>query len=341
VTRRTTLMDVAQRAGVSRTTASFVLAGRRDMRISPDTEQRVIQAARELDYRPNLLARSLRTNLSQTVGLISDTIASDVFAGNMIRSSLVTALNNDHLLFVGESEGDEAVETQLIQSMLDRGVSGFIYASMFTREVRLNPLLVNRPLVLLNCVTQDAPVSSVVPAELQGGRAAVRALLEHAHRDSIYLVGETPDDVIAGRERLVGIREELAAAGVELAGQVPSRWWPEPSYEAVSKLLATEAAPTAFICMNDRVAMGTYQACHDAGLVIPRDVSVVSFDNSDLASWCRPQMTSVALPHLEMGRRAVELLLQPEPVPQTHLVEMPLVMRESVTTPRTRQHELV
>src|SRR4029079_3732164 len=91
-TPRVTLMDVAQRAGVSRTTASFVMTGRRDMRISNDAEQRVKQAARELNYRPSLLARSLRTTVSQTIGLLSDVVASEPFAGEIIRGSMATAL---------------------------------------------------------------------------------------------------------------------------------------------------------------------------------------------------------------------------------------------------------
>src|SRR6195952_2178565 len=103
--QRITLMDVAVRAGVSRTTASFVMTGRRDMRISNEAEQRVLQAARELDYRPNLLARSLRTNLSQTIGLLSDVIASESFAGEVVRGSMTTALLHDHLMFMGETEG--------------------------------------------------------------------------------------------------------------------------------------------------------------------------------------------------------------------------------------------
>ena len=145
-TPRVTLLDVAQRAGVSRTTASFVMTGRRDMRISSDAEQRVLQAARELNYRPSLLARSLRTNLSQTIGLISDVIATEVFAGEVIRGSMATALLHDHLMFIGETEGDPEVEKRLVQSMLDRGVGGFVYASMYTRNVRVSKTLRDQPI---------------------------------------------------------------------------------------------------------------------------------------------------------------------------------------------------
>ncbi len=334
VRQRVTLMDVAARAGVSRTTASFVMTGRRDMRISSAAEQRVLQAARELDYRPNLLARSLRTNLSQTIGFISDVVATEPFAGYLIRSSMTTALLHDHLLFVGESEGDAEVEQQLVRSMLDRGVGGFLYASSYTREVDVTALFDSHRVVLLNCLPAADDATAVVPDEEAGGRLAAGALLEAGHRDGIVLLGETPDDVVAGRERRRGIEAALAAAGTGLAGEVATRWWPEPAYEATRRLLAEGPPPRALVALNDRVALGAYQALAEAGLSVPGDVSVVSFDDSDLAAWLRPGLTGVGIPHLEMGRRATELLLAPSAAPAVHRVAMPLVTRESVAPPR-------
>jgi LacI family transcriptional regulator len=332
--QRITLMDVAVRAGVSRTTASFVMTGRRDMRISNDAEQRVLQAARELDYRPNLLARSLRTNLSQTIGLISDVVATEPFAGQLIRSSIITALLHDHLLFVGESEGDPEVEQHLVRSMLDRGVGGFLYASLSTREVKLSALLKSQSLVLLNCVSRTRGITAVVPDEYGAGRTAAQALLDAGHRDGIYLIGETPDHVLAGVERLSGITAALEEAGAALAGHLPSRWWPDSGYDAVRDLIAGGDRPTALICLNDRIAFGAYQAAAEIGIAIPRDMSVISFDDSDLASWARPQLTSVAIPHLELGRRATELLLSPDRKPGIYKVEMPLRSRGSIAAPK-------
>jgi LacI family transcriptional regulator len=155
--QRATLLQVAQRAGVSRSTASFVLAGRHlDMRISEDARQRVLRAAQELDYRPNLMARSLRTKVTRTIALVSDTIASDPYAGRAIHGSLAAAVAHGHLLFIGETEGDPVVEEKLISDFLDRQVDAFIYASMFTRYVRLPKLLKGRRVVLLNCLTRGA-----------------------------------------------------------------------------------------------------------------------------------------------------------------------------------------
>ncbi len=334
---RVTLMDVAQRAGVSRTTASFVMTGRRDMRISSDAEQRVMKAARELNYRPSLLARSLRTNLSQTIGLLSDVIASEAFAGELIRGSMASALLHDHLMFIGETEGDPELEKRLVQSMLDRGVGGFLYASLYTRNVRVSRVLREQQLVLLNCLCGSAKFPAVIPDEKAGGRAAAAELLRHGHRDGIVLVGERLRSVVAAVERCAGIEEELAGSDARIADFVDTLWWPEPAHQAVHDYLAAGHRPTAFICYNDRIAMGVYQAGQDFGLRVPHDFSVVSFDDSDLACWLAPKLTSVAIPHLEMGRRAVELLLDPAREAIVHRVPMPLRPRESVGPPPAHQ----
>ena len=114
-------MDVARLAGVSRTTASFVLTGRTDMGISAGAADRVRQAARDLGYRPSLLARSLRTNTSPSIGLLSDGLSGELFAGELIRGALAAALLHDKMIFVGETGGDPLVEARLVTNMLDRG----------------------------------------------------------------------------------------------------------------------------------------------------------------------------------------------------------------------------
>lgn len=342
--RRVTLREVAQRAGVSPTTASFVLAGREDMRISEDARLRVRRAAAELDYRPNLTARSLRTKVTRTIALVSDTIATRQYGGAMVYGSLTAALEEEHLLFVTETEGDPDVESRLVEDLLGRQVDGFLYASMFTRQVRLPKALKGHPVVLLNCTSRDAAVPTVLPDERGGGRTAVRVLLEHGHRDGIVVLGETPAGVYAARERLAGIEEALTAAGTKVAAQLQCSWWPEAAYDAVRYTLRHGVVPRALVCLNDRIAFGAYQALQEAGATVPDDVSVISFDDSDLAGWLRPELTSVALPHYELGRRAVRLLLAPEPVEGVEEVPMPVRERASVAAPRpesragTRDH---
>jgi LacI family transcriptional regulator len=334
---RVTLSDVAQRAGVSRTTASFVTTGRTDMRISAAAQERVLRAARELDYRPSLLARSLRTNRSQTIGLITDSVDSGAFAGELVRGSLASALLHEHLLFIAESTGDQAFEKQLVHSMLDRGVGGFLYACAYTRRVRLSAALREHPVVLVNCSTRTRTVPSVVPNERAAGMAVARLLIRHGHRDNIVVLGETPPQVLAATERLAGIQQVLTEHGLELAGHIDADWWPVPAHAALRAELANGLHPAAVICLNDRVALGAYQALAVAGLQVPDDVSVVSFDDSELAGWLRPRLSSAAIPHFEMGRRAVEILLAESQPAQLHLVPMALHERDSIAEPARRR----
>jgi LacI family transcriptional regulator len=334
--QRATLLQVAQRAGVSRSTASFVLTGRHlDMRISEDARQRVLRAAQELDYRPNLMARSLRTKVTKTIALVSDTLASDPYAGRAIHGSLAAAVAYGHLLFIGETEGDPVVEEKLIADFLDRQVDAFVYASMFTRYVRLPKQLRGRPVVLLNCLTRSAVPAqhTIIPDELSAGHSAARTLLDAGHRAGIYLVGHIGQHVFACRERLAGIRECLGEADTKLAGTIDCEWWPDSAYEGVSRALADGLQPKALICLNDRIALGAYQALRQAGRVIPDDVSVISFDDSDMAAWLRPQLTSISLPHYELGWQAVEKLLNPPGEPEIHRVAMPVRMRHSIAKP--------
>jgi LacI family transcriptional regulator len=331
--RRVTLREVAQRAGVSPTTASFVLAGRDDMRISAAARLRVRRAAAELDYRPNLTARSLRTKVTRTIALVSDTIATGPYGGAMVRGALSAALEEDHLLVVTETGGDPKLEARLLEDLLARQVDGFAYASTATRVVDPPKALTGHPVVLLNCVSRDGGVPAVLPDERQAGRDAARVLLARGHRDGIVLLGEIPPGVYAARERLAGIEEALAEAGTAVAGILECSWWPEPAHDALGHALAQGTAPRALICLNDRVAFGAYQAAQEAGVGIPDQLSVVSFDDSDLAGWLRPELTSIALPHYDLGRRAVRLLLAPDATPRTDLVPMPVRERGSVAAP--------
>jgi len=329
-------MQVAALAGVSRTTASFVTTGRDDMRISAEAQQRVLRAVSELGYRPSLLARSLRTNRSQTIGLLSDEIASAA-AGELLRGSITSAQLHEHLLFVVESTGAQATEKRLIDTMLDRGVSGFLYTSTYTRRVRISAALRTHPLVLVNCTTRARTAATVIPDEREAGRTAARALLRHGHTDCIVIVGESPPAVQAAAERVFGVHQVLAAQGLIAAATIPTAWAPAPAFDAVGAYLAECRRPTALICLNDRIAMGAYQACRDAGLSVPEDISIVSFDDSELAGWLQPQLTSVAVPHFEMGRRAVEILLsEPRPL-EVHLVPMTLRERASIGAPAHRR----
>jgi LacI family transcriptional regulator len=254
----------------------------------------------------------------------------------MVRGALSAALEEGHLLFVTETGGDPELQARLTEDLLGRQVDGFVLASTSTRLVAPPAALSGHPMVLLNGLADDGRLPAVLPDERAAGRGAARVLLERGHRDGIVVLGETPSDVYAARERLAGITETLAAAGTALAGVLECAWWPQPAQDALARALAQGPAPQALICLNDRAAFGAYQAAYEAGLRIPDQLSIVSFDDSDLAGWLRPALTSIALPHYELGRRAVRLLLAADRGTRTILVPMPVRRRESVARPADR-----
>lgn len=332
---RVTLQDVADRAGTSRTTAHYVLTGHdREMRIAEETRRRVLRAANELRYRPNLMARGLRTRVSRTIALITDTVATEPYAGGLIYGAVAAAAEHGYLVYVCETEEDPELEDRMVGELTDRHVDAFLYASLFTRDVELPPGLRSQPVVLLNCRAPGSGCPAVVPDERQAGREAAAALLAAGHRGGIWVVGEPAEELIAGSERTAGITEALAAARVDLAGVVHCRWWPESAYEQFGAFLDAGGSPSAVLCMNDRVALGVYQALTVRGRSVPADLSVISFDDSDLAVWLQPPLSSVALPHRELATEAVRLLLSArEPGDREIRLPMPLRLRESVAAP--------
>jgi LacI family transcriptional regulator len=214
--------------------------------------------------------------------------------------------------------------------------------TVYTRKIRVPKTLAEKPAILLNAVPASrSRIPSVVPDEVEAGRTAARVLLDAGHHDQIGLIGaappnRVPKDSLASVQRLQGITEALHAAGAEIAAAIPCPdWQPEVGYDATARLLK-KTRPTGLICFNDRLALGAYQALADAGLDVPGDVSVVSFDDDLMAMWVRPRLTTVALPHYELGRVAINLLLDQDQQqrssgqPAIHRIPMPLRERDSV-----------
>jgi LacI family transcriptional regulator len=324
-----TLHDVAVRAGVSATTASYILNGRSDeMRISPATQERVRAAADELSYRPNPSARNLRTSTTRSIGVISDLVAGGPFASQMITGATLAARAHGHYIVIGESQGDADLEGVLIEQMLDQRVDGIVYATVITADISVPPALNHQRAVLLNCFDHDTDLPAVVPDDYQGGRSAVEALVAGGVRDGVHVVGGRPaSGGTAAGLRLDGICDALAAVGSSLASEIHCDWAVRDAFAAVDRFLDQGGRPAGLVCMNDRVAMGAYQALAEHGLAVADDVAVVSFDGSELASWLRPRLTSVVLPYAEMGSRAVDLLLG-APALEAGVTRVPMPMAE-------------
>lgn len=336
--RRVTIKQVAADADVSITTVSHVLNDVPGVRVNPATRQRVQETAARLGYVPNRLAQSLRTQRSNTIGLIGDEIATTPFAGKLILGAQEVALSRDAVLFVVSTGYERDVENREIEELLRRQVDGILYASMFHRKVELPPQLASVPTVFVNaqCITPGVPW--VVPDEVGGGRDAAEVLLLAGHRRLGFI--NNVDDIPASTGRLEGFRARVAEEGVDPdeVAVVAAETDPAGGYEAARQLLAREQRPTAIFCFNDRLAMGAYRAAAECGLRIPEDLSVVGFDNQEyVADGIFPGLTTIELPHFDMGVWAAEHLFKQidgatGDAPSERL-RGPVIHRESVAPP--------
>lgn len=339
------IRDVAQLAGVSVTTVSHVLNETPHTRVSEDTRARVRHAAKTLGYGPNRAAQALRTNRSGLIGLLSEEIATTPHAGRIILGAQNEAREHDLTLVIinTERQADGSSHREDVQALIDRQVDAVLYATMYHRSVSLPPNLQGLPAVLIDSTDRAGIVPAVVPDEVGGAIAAVSHLVEAGHTRIGFLNND--DDVPATHLRFAGYRQVLQNHGIpfdeSLVVSGPSETL--PGYGLARELLSRGDAPTALFCYNDRMAMGAYRAATELGFDIPRDLSIVGFDNQELiAANLFPGLTTVALPHYEMGAWAVKTLvhlLQGEAeyrllADKPTLLDCPLVIRGSVTGPR-------
>ncbi|MFK7801663.1 MAG: LacI family DNA-binding transcriptional regulator [Anaerolineae bacterium] len=309
--KRPSMKDVADLAGVSRTTVSFVLNKKPDANIPAETQAKVWDAVKSLSYRPNAIAQNLRAQSTNTIGFISDEIATTPFAVRILQGAQKHAWENKKLLLTVNTGGDAGIRDAAVNMLLERQVDGIIYATMYHREVNPPQQIREVPTVLLDCFIADKSLPSVVPDEELGGYEATKHLLEKGHRSIAFICENMA--VPAKLGRMIGYKKALAEFGVEFDESIvtyaPST--PESGREKAQELFAGQNRPSAVFCYNDRTAMGVYDGLRELGLSIPDDVAVVGFDNQELiAADIRPGLTTMALPHYEMGQWAVNHLLK-------------------------------
>jgi LacI family transcriptional regulator len=336
---RVRISDVASAAGVSIATVSAALNDVESARISAGTQQRVREAAASLGYVPNRLAQGLRVQRSGTIGFIGDTVATTPFAVGMILGALEAARAADRVVLLMNTEADRDLEARELATLLQHQVDGVLYATMWHRSVEVPAVLRDTPVVLVDAESADPTVFSVVPDEVAGAVTAVDELLGHGHRRIAFINNADPQ--LAATGRLEGYKRALEQAGIAVDPALivtVTDLGPEGGYRAARQLLELPERPTGVFCFRDLMAMGVYRAALEAGLDIPRDLSVVGFDDMELvASGLFPGLTSVALPHYEMGAWGVQQLLAliESPSERAEQVKLcgQLVRRRSVAPP--------
>jgi DNA-binding LacI/PurR family transcriptional regulator len=328
------LSDIAERAGVSVKTVSGALHGG-SARMSDDTRLKIKSIAEELGYVTNLAARGVRQGWLPLVGVVSDGLITSPFATEIVRGLDGAARAAGMAVFaVNHSSGQEiGAVLDEVQQFRPRAVA---YAAMYHKEVAVPQKLVGAVGVMINCREAEGRITSLVPDEEGGAHEIVRYLLAAGRRRIAFI---NLPGIMAGVLREKGFHAALAEAGVAPRGVFPavrrsvySDRAPSLVASHVEALLHSGDRPDAILCGNDRVAMEVYAALARAGLCIPDDIAVASFDNQvELASRLDPPLTTMALPHRAMGRLAMEILLAGEPQ-EPHLRKLPfhLVERASV-----------
>lgn len=307
-THAVTMRDVAKAAGVSVATVSNVINDKPGARIGEDARQRVHNAVAELAYRPNMLAKTLSQGTSRFIGLVADAIATTPFAGQIIHGAQDEAWKNGYVLLVANTDGNQAAEDEAIAMMLEHQVQGILYSTWYHREITVPPMLQQTDAVLVDCFASGSGLASVVPDEEQGGRSATEGLLAAGHRRIAFINTTTPSPAQSGR--LAGYRAALDAAGIDFDESLVFLATPEQEGGYVSTADIIASGASAVFCHNDRVAMGLYDGLREKGLRIPEDMAVMGFDNQDvIAAHLRPPLSTVALPHYELGAAGVRMLL--------------------------------
>jgi LacI family transcriptional regulator len=301
-----TLADVAKLAGVSVATASKAVNAREE--VAPATRERVLKAAEQLSFQPNVLARGLISGRSRTIGLLTEELG-ERFAFPVLLG-VENALGNEQMcVLLCDARGDVIRRQHHIRSLLSRQVDGFIVLGdsndvrpSLTRDIPV-------PVVYVYGESDDPRDLSVLADDDGGGRLAAQHLVSLGRHRIAHITG--PQTYRAARERAAGMQAILSAAGLHLAGGGPryGDWSQRWGRQAAAMVVNTSPDVDAIFCGNDQIATGVIETLLDLGRQVPRDVAVVGYDNWEVfAADCRPPLTTVDLNLEQLGATAVKQL---------------------------------
>jgi LacI family transcriptional regulator len=336
--RPATLRDVAAAARVHPATASRALNPETRILVSEDTARRVTAAAAKLGYRPNPVARSLRTRRSHTVGVLIPDLNNPLFPP-IVRGLEDKLAAAGYVALIGNTDADASRERLIFEQMRARHVDGFVLATATLHDRLLAEVAAaDLPVVLMNRLSQDYSFSSVSVDNEQGGRMAISHLVRLGHTRIAHIAG--PQEASTGVSRLRGFREGMAAHGLEVREELiayAGRYTVEEGSRCAQELLTAHGGFTAVAAANDMLAVGCYTALDEAGLQCPDDISVIGFNDMPFIDRLRPPLTTVRFPHYQLGTEAAQLLLErigerEAPVKILYLAPE-LIVRKSVAAP--------
>lgn len=333
------LRDVAEAAGVHAATASRALNPKARQLVSPETVRRVTRAAEALGYRPNPIARGLKTARSATVGLVIPDLTNPLFPP-IVRGIENVLESAGYSPLIVNTDNDAERERALIDSLRSRQVEGLIIAT-----ARLEHALLHRlrerdvKMVLVNRRVEDLGVPFVGADDGAGVALAVRHLTALGHRRIAHLAGPqtTSSGVVRSRAFRHAVRDHGLADDPELVVEC-AHWTEGDGAASARELLDRDTGATAIVAGNDLIALGCYDVFAERGIACPRDISVIGFNGMPFIDKLRPPLTTIGIPHHELGAEAARMLLdcieEPERPPGSLLLPVTLAVRESTAAPR-------
>jgi LacI family transcriptional regulator len=340
------MTDVARLAGVSQTSVSLILNNTISARISDATRARVIATALDVGYElPGARGAFLAPPPRNVIAYVVDEISTSPHPVVSFDGARDAGWEKGFLVCAHVTRSNPEIEAMTVEAILrDPSIVGVIYSSIFTRPVSPPSALRALPMVLLNCHCPDKSAPSIVPAEVAGAFAATQYLIARGHRRIGFINGEPWME--ASVDRLEGYRQALGAADIALDAHLvrSGDWLPRQGRQLAGELLDLPNPPTAIFCGNDLMAMGALEAASQRGLKVPDDLSIMGYDDQELARYTHPPLSTLVLPNYEMGRRAVETLIalaaaRSPAMPASVKIEGPLVERGSVAAPVFRRAE--
>lgn len=333
--RRVTMSDVAALAQCSQSTVSVVLNPDSTVKISRQTRERILRAATELGYSTERPSRS-RLGPVRSIAVVFDDLTVCPEAVIAVDGVREFTWDTGDIVSAYNCHADPQMEERTLAAIVRSNPAAIIYATVRTRAVSVPGQLYKAdvPVVLLNCYSPDRTFPAVVPADAAAGNRATEILIAAGHRRIAHITGEGWMDVSKDRSR--GYREALATADIPFDPALvrEGNWQLSSGYEATLSLMQLPRPPTAIFCGNDRMAIGCYEALKQLRLRIPQDVSVVGFDDEEIASHLMPRLTTLKFPRREMGAWAAERALEPgqsgTDIHRIVKLECELVERESV-----------
>ena len=335
---RVTLRDVARVSGVHPGTASRALNEETRALVNEDTARRVLEAAEQLGYRPNPIARGLKTNRSYTIGVLIPDLTNPLFPP-ILRGIEDRLEESGYTPLMANTDNDPERERIDWHAMRARQVDGIVAATARRDHELLDELLESGiPVVLVNRRAPDSGVPSATADDRQGIRLAVGHLAELGHERIAHIAG--PLELSTGLDRHEGFHEAMRELGLEPDPElvvVTGAFTEAEGAKACAELLDRDAGPTAIAAANDLIALGCYDVFAERGIACPEEISVVGFNDMPFAGRFQPPLTTIRIPHYEIGMAAAELMLENllngAASPRDIRLEPSLVVRGSTVSP--------